>query len=94
MMCDCFSRLDKELKERNLQLAGYALLQQPRLVVVPTIQTEWRDASKAPRGKKRNPPAVMGSHCPFCGTPAEPEFVRRSPEGPSEGAEPEQKEAP
>lgn len=70
MNCDCITRIDEKLKEHNLKLAGYAFVM-PTFKPVFTISTEWIDASKAPRGKKRNPTYMFVSHCPFCGKPAE-----------------------
>jgi len=32
-------------------------------------------ASEAPKGQKRNPPAMFASHCPFCGVAIEDEKV-------------------
>lgn len=43
----------------------------PNFNIVPNISTAWVDREKAPKGQKRNPPAMVASHCPFCGKPVE-----------------------
>lgn len=64
MTCDCFKKVDAKLKEKGLQLAGFAFLGLD-FQMLPQIATRWVDRSK--RGK---PPAVMTPFCPFCGAPS------------------------
>jgi hypothetical protein len=66
MNCSCWKNTQQELVARNLRLTGAAMLL-PSFTLVPVIATEWRDPDKAPKGQKRRPPAVLASHCPFCG---------------------------
>lgn len=66
MNCDCYTKINEKLKERNLKLIGYAFIM-PGFVMTPQIKTEWIDRDKAPRGKKTSPTAMIASHCPFCG---------------------------
>lgn len=66
MNCDCKARTDEKLKEQNLKLVGYTFLM-PDFDMVPQVETAWIDANKAPKGKKRTPPQMLASHCPFCG---------------------------
>jgi len=70
MNCDCINKIDDKLRQHNLRLTGYAHMM-PDFSIVPTLSTEWIDKDKAPLGKKRNPPAMFASHCPFCGKPTE-----------------------
>ena len=57
---------DEKLADKNLKLSGHSFLM-PAFTLVPTVQTSWIDALKAPKGKKKSPPSLMASHCPFCG---------------------------
>jgi hypothetical protein len=66
MNCDCHTKVNEKLREMNLKLVGYAFIM-PGFVLTPQIATEWIDKEKAPRGQKRNPTAMLASHCPFCG---------------------------
>lgn len=68
MNCNCLKEIDDKLREKNLKLVGYAFIM-PDFSVVPQLATDWLDRDKAPRGKKRSPPAMFASHCPFCGVP-------------------------
>ena len=68
MNCDCINRVDDKLREKNLKLVGFAFIM-PDFEVTPQIATAWLDKSKAPRGQVRMPPAMLASHCPFCGKP-------------------------
>lgn len=70
MNCDCINKIDEKLREQNLRLCGYAFVM-PNFKPVITIQTEWIDEAKAPKGKKRSPTKMFASHCPFCGTKIE-----------------------
>lgn len=70
MNCDCINKINEKLKEHNLKLCGYAFVM-PDFKAVITIQTEWIDANKAPKGRKRNPTKMLASHCPFCGKEVE-----------------------
>lgn len=70
MNCNCINQIDDKLREKNLKLTGFAFIM-PDFRLNPTVSTEWLDKDKAPRGQKRNPPAMFASHCPFCGTPVE-----------------------
>lgn len=84
MNCNCLKEIDDKLREKNLKLTGYAFVM-PDFSVVPQLATDWLDRDKAPRGKKRSPPAMFASHCPFCGLPVEkakpvPETKEKAPE--------------
>ena len=68
MNCDCFDKIDDQLREINLRLSGYAFIM-PKFEMVPTVTTEWVDKSKAPKGQKNSPTQMHASHCPFCGKP-------------------------
>lgn len=70
MACNCLNLIDDELREKNLRLTGYAFTF-PEMIATPTLTTSWIDRDKAPRGKKNSPPAMFGSHCPFCGAKVE-----------------------
>lgn len=70
MNCNCINKIDDRLREQNLRLVGYAHTF-PDFRIVPTVQTEWIDATKAPKGKRRSPTKMFASHCPFCGKPVE-----------------------
>lgn len=74
MKCKCWSELNERLKEKNLRLCS-AAFRMPSFTLVPTLRTEWIRASEAPKGQKRNPPAMFASHCPFCGVAIEDEKV-------------------
>lgn len=65
MKCDCLNEIGDELKKQNLRLVGLAFTSS--LGTVPYIQTGWIELEKAPKGKKKNPPYMFASHCPFCG---------------------------
>lgn len=80
MNCDCITKINAKLREKNFRLCGYAFTF-PRLDPIITIATEWVDSDKAPKGKKRRCPAMLASYCPFCGTPIEQEK-----EGPCESS--------
>lgn len=62
MMCDCRTRVDGHLKDRNARLVvgfiatGSTLDLSPPLIAIEKIN---------PRGKK--PPHLVASYCPFCG---------------------------
>lgn len=64
--CNCINKLDDKFREQNLKLVGYAFMM-PDFRSVVTIRTEWVDKSKAPKGKRKSPPAMIASYCPFCG---------------------------
>lgn len=66
MKCDCINEINEKLKEHNLRLSGYAFMM-PDFKAIITINTEWIDRDKAPKGQKRNPTKMHASHCPFCG---------------------------
>ena len=66
MNCDCIKKMDERLKEKNLRLCGYALTF-PDFKAVPTMNTEWIDPDKAPKGQKNKPTKIFASYCPFCG---------------------------
>jgi len=66
MNCNCWTELNEELKEKNLRLCGASILL-PSFFLVPKLEMEWIDDSKAPRGQKKRPPGMLASHCPFCG---------------------------
>ena len=66
MNCDCIEKMDERLKEKNLRLCGYAFTF-PDFKAVPTMNTEWIDPSKAPKGQKNKPTNIFASYCPFCG---------------------------
>jgi hypothetical protein len=66
--------VNEKLKEHNLRLSGYSFLM-PDFKPVFTINTEWIDEAKVPRGKKKWPTSMFVSHCPFCGNP-----VKEDPE--------------
>lgn len=66
MNCDCIEKMDERLKEKNLRLVGFAI-PAPDYKVIPTVNTEWIDPSKAPKGEKNRPTKILASHCPFCG---------------------------
>lgn len=66
MNCNCIEKLNEKLKEFNLRLSGYAYVM-PSFKPVFTINTQWIDKDKAPKGKKKNPTFMFASHCPFCG---------------------------
>jgi hypothetical protein len=68
MNCKCLETINARLKEKNLKLSGYALTY-PDFEAIFTINTEWIDRDKAPKGQKRSPTKMFVSHCPFCGTP-------------------------
>jgi hypothetical protein len=70
MKCKCWKEVDDKLREKNLRLTG-ATFVMPNFALVPTITTAWVDKEKAPKGQKRNPPAMLASHCPFCGVKIE-----------------------
>lgn len=70
MNCNCIKEIDEKLREKNLELTGFAYLM-PDFRVVPTVNTAWIDKSKAPRGKKNSPTKMFASHCPFCGKSVE-----------------------
>lgn len=69
MTCNCIAEVDEKLKEHNLQLSGYALMM-PDFKAIFTVQTEWIDQNKAPKGKKKSPTKMHSSFCPFCGKPS------------------------
>ena len=70
MKCKCWAETQEKLKTMNLKLVGATFLM-PSFTLVPTIATEWIDETKAPKGQKRRPTAMLASHCPFCGTKIE-----------------------
>jgi hypothetical protein len=70
MNCDCINKINERLKEKNLQLTGYAFVA-PDFRTKFTITTQWIDRTKAPKGSKLNPPKMFVSFCPFCGDHAE-----------------------
>jgi len=70
--CDCINEIDKKLREQNVKLCGYAFTF-PSFKTIVTIDTEWVDPNKAPKGKKRSCPKIFASHCPFCGKEIEKE---------------------
>jgi hypothetical protein len=70
MNCNCINTIDDKLRERNLRLSGYAFMV-PSFTTVITVQTEWVDKAKAPRGQRNNPTKMFASHCPFCGVKIE-----------------------
>lgn len=70
MNCNCIEEVNGKLKELNLKLSGYAYLM-PEFKRVFTINTEWIDRAKAPKGQKMKPTSMWVSHCPFCGKPVE-----------------------
>ena len=66
MNCDCIAKIDEKLKEKNLRLIGFAFVASD-FNMVPTVNTEWIDPTKAPKGMKNRPTKMFASHCPFCG---------------------------
>lgn len=66
MNCDCLTKIDERLKEKNLHLTGCALAG-PDWKTIFYINTDWIDTNAAPKGKKKSPPKMFVSHCPFCG---------------------------
>lgn len=80
MNCDCIEKIDERLRDKNLRLTGYAFTA-PDFKVVPTVNTEWIDPDKAPKGMKNKPTKMFASHCPFCGKPVEAGPANASGEG-------------
>ena len=70
MKCNCLKEIDAKLKEKNLTITGVAWIM-PTFQKVFTIETNWIDRDKAPKGHKRTPPKMHASHCPFCGVKLE-----------------------
>ncbi len=70
MKCDCITKIDGELKSKNLEISGVAFLF-PDMRTVPYINCQWIDKTKATKGKKNSPPYMLASFCPFCGQPVE-----------------------
>lgn len=73
--------IDDKLREKNLKLAGYAFMM-PAFRPKITIKTEWIDREQAPKGQKRNPTAMIASHCPFCGVAYEKDDEQLTPPKP------------
>lgn len=75
MACDCIEQTNARMKEKgmNSRLAVTILLSGPsagqgRL----TIPTAWEDRPKSGNGfTRREPPAMLLTHCPFCFIPYE-----------------------
>lgn len=62
-MCDCRTRIDADLKDRNARLAfGFTFSDGKMELAPPMIMLEKLN----PRGKK--PPTLLATFCPFCGT--------------------------
>ena len=72
MNCKCLIELNAKLKDKNLRLASVALVA-PSYKARFYISTNWVDSTKIPKGKKKCPPNMMVSFCPFCGLPVEEE---------------------
>lgn len=70
MNCNCVATINEKLKPLNLQLACEALIM-PGMKTTLTLQTEWIDKSKAPKGEKGRPSKINITYCPFCGKLAE-----------------------
>jgi hypothetical protein len=83
MNCKCWEETNTKLREMNLRLVGATFLV-PSFTLVPIIATGWIDDTKAPKGQKRRPTAMLATHCPFCGTKIE---VPKEVEEPSKAGE-------
>lgn len=64
--CNCIEVVDKKLAAQNLRLTGFAYAM-PTGNPVITIAVQWVDLAAVPKGRKKWPPKVRASHCPFCG---------------------------
>jgi len=85
MNCTCLEDIDKRLAEKNLKLNGYAFVM-PDFRIRFYISTGWVDRTKAPKGKKNNPPYMFVSFCPFCGQPIEKDQPEPTETPPPEAA--------
>jgi hypothetical protein len=72
-MCDCIERIDKSLKDQNLQLEQALIVLDNVLCARPIIHTEFIEQSKKKRGQKQ--PPFFVKYCPFCGEKYVDSFV-------------------
>lgn len=68
MNCDCYERINAELKDKGLRLCGHENVT-PEYHPGVAIRTEWLQPALHPG---MAPIPMFGSHCPFCGAPLEP----------------------
>lgn len=61
-MCDCRAKMDNELRASNCRVSIGLLIIGNALVARPVVATEKLDKSK-----RKPPPQVFASYCPFCG---------------------------
>ncbi len=66
-MCDCVKQINQQLKDKNLRLEEWLMLNEKmtNLSACIPIHTTFVDESKKKRGDKAIP--IFPSHCPFCG---------------------------
>lgn len=63
-MCDCMTRVNEHLKERNTKLSVSFCLSSDRSAMDAMLMIQTEKINKAYRGK---PQAVIPTFCPFCG---------------------------
>lgn len=73
MNCDCITKIDNTLLENG---CGYRLAttltfdDKMNISVNLSVPTVWND--EGPRKRRKPPPPVLCSFCPFCGEPTAP----------------------
>jgi hypothetical protein len=76
-MCDCMELVDKDLAQHGVQLNSN-ILSEPRRAILQTIPLTPKPGEKR---RRRRPPVVLATYCPFCGTkypPFEDPFTEKS----------------
>lgn len=83
MACDCIEQTNARMKEKgmNSQLSVSCLLSGPSAGQARiTIPTTWTDRPKSGNGlTRREPPALLLTHCPFCFIPYEEDTKEIAP---------------
>ena len=62
-MCDCIAKMNEKLQDHNCKVTrAVQITDALGLVARTVVQTE-----KLDRTKRKKPPVVMATYCPFCG---------------------------
>lgn len=74
MNCECISRVDGKLKDAGLEYRVSAAIVFDKKMDADTrleVETYWINV--IPRSRKKKPPSILCTFCPFCGIKAVPE---------------------